>query len=97
LLPFIAVVNLARTLRELKEREIWVVGLAGEAARPLFAADLRGPTALVLGSEGEGMRRLTRECCDDLVALPMAGVVESLNVSVTAGIALFEAVRQRTP
>jgi 23S rRNA (guanosine2251-2'-O)-methyltransferase len=97
LLPFIAVVNLARTLRELKEREIWVVGLAGEATRPLYAADLRGPTALVLGSEGEGMRRLTRECCDDLVSLPMAGVVESLNVSVTAGIALFEAVRQRSP
>ena len=93
--PLVQVVNLARTLRELKIRGVWLVGAADDAARTLYDADLSGPTALVLGSEGEGMRRLTREACDELVSIPMAGAVESLNVSVAAGVALFEAVRQR--
>jgi 23S rRNA (guanosine2251-2'-O)-methyltransferase len=93
--PLVPVVNLARTLRELKARGVWLVGADDTAGRTLYDADLTGPVALVLGSEGEGMRRLTRECCDQLVAIPMAGAVESLNVSVAAGVALFEAVRQR--
>jgi 23S rRNA (guanosine2251-2'-O)-methyltransferase len=93
--PLIAVVNLARTLRELKDRGLWLVGTAGDAPRTLYDVDLTGPTVLVLGSEGEGMRRLTREACDELVSIPMAGAVESLNVSVATGVALFEAVRQR--
>jgi 23S rRNA (guanosine2251-2'-O)-methyltransferase len=93
--PLIAVVNLARTLRELKERGLWLVGTADDAPRTLYEADLTGPTVIVMGSEGEGMRRLTREACDDLVSLPMAGAVESLNVSVATGVTLFEAVRQR--
>jgi 23S rRNA (guanosine2251-2'-O)-methyltransferase len=82
-------------LRELKERGIWLVGTTGDADKSLYDLDLRGPTAIVMGSEGEGMRRLTRECCDELVRIPMAGAVESLNVSVAAGICLYEAVRQR--
>ncbi len=93
--PFVAVVNLARTLRALKERGFRLIGADDSAASSLFAADLRGPLVIVLGSEGEGLRRLTRECCDQLVAIPMAGMVESLNVSVAAGVMLFEAVRQR--
>jgi 23S rRNA (guanosine2251-2'-O)-methyltransferase len=93
--PLVPVVNLARTLRDLKERGVWLVGTADGAERTLYEADLTGPVALVMGSEGEGLRRLTRECCDQLVAIPMAGAVESLNVSVAAGVALFEAVRQR--
>ena len=93
--PFVAVVNLARTLRELKDRGVWVVGTDDSAETDIFEADLTGPIALVMGSEGEGMRRLTRECCDQLVSIPMAGAVESLNVSVAAGVVLFEAVRQR--
>jgi 23S rRNA (guanosine2251-2'-O)-methyltransferase len=93
--PLVAVVNLARTLRELKERGLWLVGTADEASRTLYDVDLTGPTVLVLGSEGEGMRRLTREACDELVSIPMSGAVESLNVSVATGVALFEAVRQR--
>ncbi len=93
--PLVQVVNLARTLRELKERGVWLIGTADDAPRTLYDLDLRGPTALVLGSEGEGMRRLTREACDELVSIPMAGAVESLNVSVATGVALFEAVRQR--
>ena len=93
--PLVQVVNLARTLRELRDRGVWLVGAADDAARTLYDADLSGPTALVLGSEGEGMRRLTREACDELVSIPMAGAVESLNVSVATGVALFEAVRQR--
>jgi len=92
---FVAVVNLARTLRQLKERGIWVIGTDDAAGQTLFDADFTGPTAIVMGSEGEGLRRLTRECCDQLVAIPMAGTVESLNVSVAAGVVLFEAVRQR--
>lgn len=93
--PLVRVVNLARTLRELKERGVWLVGTSEDAARTLYDLDLSGPTALILGSEGEGMRRLTREACDELVSIPMAGAVASLNVSVAAGVALFEVVRQR--
>ena len=93
--PFVAVVNLARTLRELKERGVWLVGTDDSADKSLYEVDLTGPLALVMGSEGEGMRRLTRECCDQLVSIPMAGAVESLNVSVATGVVLFEAVRQR--
>jgi 23S rRNA (guanosine2251-2'-O)-methyltransferase len=93
--PVASVTNLARTLDMLKERGIWVVGTDGEAPQTLYAADLKRPLALVLGAEGSGMRRLTRERCDFLVRIPMAGQVESLNVSVAAGVALFEARRQR--
>ena len=89
--------NLARALDMLKERGVWVVGTDGEAPESLYGADLNRPLALVLGAEGDGMRRLTRERCDFLVRIPMAGQVESLNVSVAAGIALFEARRQRAP
>jgi 23S rRNA (guanosine2251-2'-O)-methyltransferase len=95
--PVATVTNLARTLQALQARGIWVVGADGEAAQSLHAADLRGPLALVLGAEGSGMRRLTRERCDFLVSIPMAGSVESLNVSVAAGVVLFEARRQRGP
>jgi 23S rRNA (guanosine2251-2'-O)-methyltransferase len=94
-LPLVQVVNLARTLRELKQRGIWLVGTADDAPRTLYDVDLSRPTALVLGAEGAGLRRLTREACDELVSIPMAGAVESLNVSVATGVALFEAVRQR--
>lgn len=94
--PFITVTNLARTLRELQELGIWVVGTAGEAEKDLFGMKLDGPMALVLGAEGEGLRRLTRENCDQLARIPMFGTVESLNVSVAAGICLFEARRQRS-
>jgi 23S rRNA (guanosine2251-2'-O)-methyltransferase len=93
--PVASVTNLARTLDMLKDRGIWVVGTDGEAPQTLYAADLKRPLALVLGAEGDGMRRLTRERCDFLVRIPMAGQVESLNVSVAAGVALFEARRQR--
>lgn len=94
--PFIQVTNLARTLRWLQtEARVWVVGTAGEAETNLYQADLKGPLALVMGAEEKGMRRLTREACDLLVKLPMAGSVESLNVSVATGICLFEANRQR--
>jgi 23S rRNA (guanosine2251-2'-O)-methyltransferase len=93
--PFLAVTNLARTLREIKERGIWTVGAAAEAQQDLYAARLGGPLAWVLGAEGAGMRRLTRETCDELVSIPMHGSVESLNVSVAAGVCLFEARRQR--
>ena len=93
--PYFMVTNLARTLNELKERDIRVVGTSDEAPASLYDADLRGPVALVLGAEGSGMRALTTRTCDTLVRLPMAGVVESLNVSVASGICLYEAVRQR--
>lgn len=92
--PYVMVTNLARTLRELQEREIWVVGTAGEAESDLYAATWPKATAWVLGAEGEGMRRLTRENCDQLVKIPMHGSVESLNVSVAAGVCLFEARRR---
>jgi len=95
--PFIQVTNLARSLRRLKDQGIWLAGADGEADKDLYAADLRGPLALVMGAEGKGLRRLTREHCDFLVRIPMAGTVESLNVSVAAGICLFEAQRQRRP
>ncbi|MDA3914647.1 23S rRNA (guanosine(2251)-2'-O)-methyltransferase RlmB [Oleiagrimonas sp.] len=93
--PLVAVTNLARALRTLKEAGVWLTGLAGEAAQTIYQVDLKGPAALVLGSEGQGMRRLTRETCDHLAKIPMPGAMESLNVSVSAGIALFEVLRQR--
>lgn len=94
--PFIQVTNLARTLKRLRDTYgIWLVGTSGDAASELFDMDLKGPLALVMGAEGKGMRRLTTEVCDQLAKLPLAGVVESLNVSVAAGVCLFEAVRQR--
>jgi 23S rRNA (guanosine2251-2'-O)-methyltransferase len=91
------VVNIARALEELKEAGVWTVGLAGEAAEAYDAVDFTLPTALVFGAEGTGLRRLVRERCDRLIAIPMHGAVESLNVSVAAGVTLFEAVRQRRP
>jgi 23S rRNA (guanosine2251-2'-O)-methyltransferase len=93
--PVVTVTNLARALGRLKEAGIWVVGADGEAKQSLYDADLNRPLALVLGAEGEGLRRLTRDTCDFLVRIPVSGQVESLNVSVAAGIALFEAGRQR--
>jgi 23S rRNA (guanosine2251-2'-O)-methyltransferase len=93
--PYIVVTNLARTLRDLKERGIWTIGAAGEATQDLYAIEQKGATAWVLGAEGEGLRRLTRETCDELARIPMYGSVESLNVSVASGICLFEARRQR--
>jgi 23S rRNA (guanosine2251-2'-O)-methyltransferase len=93
--PYVMVTNLARTLRELKERDIWVIGTAGEAESDLYAATWPQATAWVLGAEGEGMRRLTRENCDQLVRIPMHGSVDSLNVSVAAGVCLYEARRRR--
>ena len=94
--PYVMVTNLARTLAEIKARNIWVVGADERAELTLYQADLPGSIAWVLGAEGEGMRRLTRESCDILVRIPMGGEVESLNVSVSAGICLFESVRRRT-
>jgi 23S rRNA (guanosine2251-2'-O)-methyltransferase len=93
--PYLTVTNLARSLREMQERNIWLVGAAGEAPRDLYALDQKGALAWVLGAEGSGLRRLTRETCDELARIPMHGAVESLNVSVAAGICLFEACRQR--
>lgn len=94
--PYIVVTNLARSLREIKERGIWTIGAAGEATKDLYTIEQKGPTAWVLGAEGEGLRRLTRETCDELAKIPMYGSVESLNVSVASGICLFEARRQRS-
>lgn len=94
--PYFMVTNLARTLAELKERAIRVVGTSDSASVTLYQADLRQPLALVLGAEGTGMRQLTMKSCDELVQIPMRGAVESLNVSVASGICLYEAVRQRT-
>ncbi|MGH8267894.1 MAG: 23S rRNA (guanosine(2251)-2'-O)-methyltransferase RlmB, partial [Steroidobacteraceae bacterium] len=94
--PVAAVTNLARTLKLLKEAGLWVVGADAVGAKPAFGVDLRGPIVLVLGAEGAGLRRLTRESCDFLVRLPLLGAVESLNVSVAAGMLLYEAVRQRS-
>lgn len=93
--PLVVVTNLARTLRALKDAGVWLVGLAGDTDASLYTMDLKGPVAVVLGSEGEGMRRLTREACDFIARIPMPGGMESLNVSVAAGVVLFEAVRQR--
>jgi 23S rRNA (guanosine2251-2'-O)-methyltransferase len=95
-MPYFMVTNLARTLGELKERSIWVVGTSDDAPRTVYQADLKVPTALVLGAEGAGMRQLTRKNCDELVSIPMRGAVESLNVSVASGVCLYEALRQRT-
>ncbi|AFL72576.1 23S rRNA (guanosine(2251)-2'-O)-methyltransferase RlmB [Thiocystis violascens] len=94
-LPYFQVTNLVRVMEDLKERGVWLTGTAGEADIDLYAADLTGPLGLVMGSEGQGLRRLTRERCDRLVRLPMRGQVESLNVSVAAGVCLYEALRQR--
>lgn len=93
--PVIRVTNLARTIRMLKdEYQIWIVGTAGEAEQTIYQTQFKGPIALVMGAEGDGMRRLTRELCDELVKIPMSGLVSSLNVSVATGICLFEVVRQ---
>jgi 23S rRNA (guanosine2251-2'-O)-methyltransferase len=94
--PYIVVTNLARSLREIKERGIWTIGAAGEAKKDLYAIEQKGATAWVLGAEGDGLRRLTRDTCDELARIPMFGAVESLNVSVASGICLFEARRQRS-
>jgi 23S rRNA (guanosine2251-2'-O)-methyltransferase len=94
-IPFIAVTNLARTMRELQEAGVMIIGTAAEAEQSLFTMELSGPVALVLGAEGSGLRRLTAETCDALVSIPMFGSVESLNVSVASGICLYEARRQR--
>lgn len=93
--PLVAATNLARALRTLKDAGVWITGLAGETDTSIYDVDLKGPVALVLGSEGEGMRRLTRETCDFVARIPMPGVMESLNVSVATGIVLFETLRQR--
>jgi 23S rRNA (guanosine2251-2'-O)-methyltransferase len=95
-MPYFMVTNLARTLNELKERSIWVIGTSDDAPKTLYQADLRSAVAMVLGAEGTGLRQLTRKTCDELVSLPMLGAVESLNVSVASGICLYEAVRQRS-
>ncbi|MFN3888358.1 MAG: 23S rRNA (guanosine(2251)-2'-O)-methyltransferase RlmB [Aquabacterium sp.] len=93
--PYFMVTNLARTLNELKERDIWIIGTSDDAPGGLYQADLKGPVAVVLGAEGDGMRQLTRKHCDQLVSIPMMGGVESLNVSVASGVCLYEARRQR--
>ena len=93
--PYFMVTNLARTLGELKERNIWCVGASDDAPATLYQCDLKGPVALVLGAEGAGLRQLTRKTCDELIKIPMLGAVESLNVSVASGICLYEALRQR--
>ena len=94
--PYFRVTNLARTLGELKERNIWIIGTSDTATQTLYQADLTGPVALVLGAEGAGMRQLTSKTCDQLVSIPMRGAVESLNVSVASGVCLYEALRQRS-
>ncbi len=94
--PLVVVTNLARTMRDLQEKGVWVYGTAGEATQSLYDIDYRGPVALVMGAEGKGMRRMTRETCDELVSIPLSGSVSSLNVSVASGVCLFEVVRQRS-
>ena len=93
--PYITVTNLARTLRELKELGIWIIGAAEDGAADLYTCKLNGPMAWVFGAESEGMRRLTREHCDELVRIPMSGTVESLNISVASGVCISETIRQR--
>lgn len=93
--PFVRVTNLARFLRSLQEQGVWLIGTAGEAKATLYQADFKGPVALVMGAEGKGMRRLTKEHCDQLINIPMLGHVDSLNVSVATGVCLYEALRQR--
>ncbi len=95
IVPLVRVTNLARTMRALQEKGVWFVGTAGEATHDIYQSKMTGPLAIVMGAEGDGMRRLTRETCDELISIPMAGSVSSLNVSVASGICLFEAVRQR--
>jgi 23S rRNA (guanosine2251-2'-O)-methyltransferase len=95
LVPLVAVTNLARTLRSMKDAGVWVTGLAGETEQSIYQVDFKGPVAVVLGSEGDGMRHLTRELCDFVAKIPMPGNMESLNVSVATGVVLFEALRQR--
>jgi 23S rRNA (guanosine2251-2'-O)-methyltransferase len=94
-MPYFMVTNLARTLQELQERNIWCIGTSDDAEKSIYQVDLKGPVALVLGAEGQGMRQLTRKRCDELVQIPMRGAVESLNVSVASGVCLYEALRQR--
>ena len=93
--PVVRVTNLARAMEKLKELGLWLIGTADEAAQSLYDMDMKGPTGIVMGAEGQGMRRLTGEHCDFLVRIPMSGAVECLNVSVATGVCLFEAVRQR--
>jgi 23S rRNA (guanosine2251-2'-O)-methyltransferase len=93
--PLVAATNLSRTLKVLKDAGVWLTGLVGDAEASVYSIDFKGPVAIVLGSEGEGMRRLTREACDFVARIPMRGGIESLNVSVAAGVALFEVLRQR--
>ena len=95
LIPVIAATNLARAMRMLKDAGVWLTGLDGDTEKSIYTIDLKGPTALVLGGEGDGMRRLTRDTCDFVARIPMPGGMESLNVSVATGIVLFEALRQR--
>ena len=94
--PLVVVTNLARTLKKLQDQGLWLYGTAGEAERSIYETDMAGPAVLVMGAEGTGMRRLTREHCDYLIKIPMAGSVSSLNVSVATGVTLFEVVRQRS-
>ena len=94
-MPFVAVTNLARSMRELQEAGVWIVGTSDHAPKSIYDIDLTGPVAIVMGAEGEGMRRLTKETCDELVSIPMFGGVESLNVSVASGVCLYEVARQR--
>lgn len=94
-IPVITVTNLARTLREIQEAGVWCIGAAGEAEETLYDLRIKGPTAWVMGAEGEGLRRLTRETCDQLIKIPMVGSVESLNVSVATSVCLFETLRQK--
>jgi 23S rRNA (guanosine2251-2'-O)-methyltransferase len=93
--PFIQVTNLARTMRSLQDAGIWIIGTAGETEQTLYQTEFKGPIALAMGAEGSGLRRLTKEHCDELIKIPMAGTVSSLNVSVATGICLFEVIRQR--
>lgn len=95
-LPFVPVTNLARTLKKLQEKGIWLFGAAGEAEHSVYQSNLKGPIGILMGAEGDGLRRLTQDTCDHLMNIPMAGTVSSLNVSVATGICLFEAVRQRS-
>jgi 23S rRNA (guanosine2251-2'-O)-methyltransferase len=93
--PIVRVTNLARAMAKLKELGLWLVGTGDEESQPIYELDLKGPTGIVMGAEGEGLRRLTAENCDFLVQIPMRGSVECLNVSVATGVCLFEVVRQR--
>ncbi len=94
-LPFVSVTNLARTLKKLQDKGVWLYGTSGDAEKSVYETDLKGSIAILMGAEGDGMRRLTTETCDYLMNIPMAGMVSSLNVSVATGVCLFEAVRQR--